>query len=241
MDKCAIIDTRTTWRSWGIGLWTDSDRDVHAHFHISDLNMLYSPDEWEMLISLNHRLSTDASVSGEVNNRVPHSATSRVKADSQAFQELRTLWLDNGSHRHSGARRGTFSVLGGATQMISLLLTMQYIHPLSLGGAALGILWSSTRKKGQVNRKWQQVSQTFTDYTAEPATRRKTTCEGWRVCSKFCLQNKHATHGTVRTKMRVLLLPFWGIICQAKVAAVRLALVIYLSRWPTCARLGVVS
>lgn len=52
---------------------------------------VYSPDEWERLISLNHRTLTDVRVSGEAKTTLPHSATSRVKAESQAFQELRTL------------------------------------------------------------------------------------------------------------------------------------------------------
>lgn len=54
-------------------------------------SLVYSPDEWETLICPNHRTLTDVRVSGEAKTGLSHSATSRVKAESQAFQELRTL------------------------------------------------------------------------------------------------------------------------------------------------------
>lgn len=76
--------------------------------------------------------------------RLPHSASSRVKAESQAFPELRTR--ENGSHWHGGARGATFSVLGETPRWFHFFPPK--INPLSLGGAALGTLWwSSIREK----------------------------------------------------------------------------------------------
>lgn len=182
-----------------------SDRVVLMYLpQIGNHSTVYSPDKWEMLISLNHRTPTDASVSGEAKNRLPHSATSRVKAESQAFQGLRTLWRDNGSHRHSGARGDTIQSWESHPDDFTSSHHRDSSTQLgwSCAGNFVGVIISNEKSSQPEVAAGASDTHTLHSWAGSPEWNHL-----WgvrRSSLEFSWQNKHNAIGSVQTKERVL-------------------------------------
>lgn len=109
MYKCAFVGTDITWTSSGINLWTDSVRDVQRFIARLTPSLVYSPDEWETLISLNHRtprLGWGKNQTSTLSNKSVWKPRVRPFTSCELFDET---MVPTG---HSGARGGTFNVLG---------------------------------------------------------------------------------------------------------------------------------
>lgn len=91
-----------------------------------------------------------------------HTQQQAVWKPSQAFQGLRTLWRDSGSHRHSGARGDTIQSLGWATQMISLLPSIDSRAQLGWSCAGNFVVVINSKEKASQPEVTAGASETHT-------------------------------------------------------------------------------